>query len=76
MVSIVLVYILIIFILYFNNLIMVLGGEEEGKKELEKKVLDKKELEKKEIDIFKYIDKVNKYFGYMVLIVEEYNKLF
>lgn len=55
---------------------MVLGGEEEGKKELEKKVLDKKELEKKEINIFKYIDKVNKYFGYMVLIVEEYNKLF
>lgn len=75
MVSIALVYISIIFTLYFNNPIMASGGEEEGKKELEKKVLDKKELEKKETDISKYIDKVNKHPGYMVLTVEEYNKL-
>uniref|UniRef100_A0A8W8LNV0 Uncharacterized protein n=1 Tax=Magallana gigas TaxID=29159 RepID=A0A8W8LNV0_MAGGI len=54
---------------------MASGGEEEGKKELEKKVLDKKELDKKETDISKHIDKVNKHPGYMVLTVEEYNKL-
>lgn len=70
MASIIFVYISIIFILYFNNTIMASGGEQEGKKDL-----DKKELEKKETDISKYIDKVNKHPGYKVLTVEEYNKL-
>lgn len=49
---------------------MASGGEQEGKKDL-----DKKEEGKKETDISKYIDKVNKHPGYKVLTVEEYNKL-